>query len=107
MNAKEKALAHRAKIGSFFKAAGTKIASGAKTTWNNGLKPAGVYVKTMVIGDRDIEAEQRQLRKERLERLNIAPDSFLGRRLMEQGFEEEAVKKHVIIIAAANDKITP
>ena len=109
MNAKERALKHRAKLGAFFKAIGSGIATGAKAVNTNVLAPAGTYVKTIAIGERDIAAEQEQLKRERLTRFGLDPKSALFQNLMKDSAEavrEEDIKAHVIIMARVGP-VTP
>lgn len=105
-NAKERALRHRAKVKSFFSTIGSAIGTGAKKVNENVLAPTGTYVKTMAIGDRNIDAEQEALKRERLERLGLDPKSVLFQRLMKEPdskISDDAIAGHVIIMA----RITP
>lgn len=80
-------------IGFTFKAIGRGIAKGAKVTYAKALTPAGHGIKAgavavkdfssgLVLGERDIAAEQRKLEQERIQRFRelggvIDPDTKL------------------------------
>lgn len=97
MNTKSKLVGikvHNA-IGNTFKAIGRNVAKGAKVTYTKALTPAGHGIKTaaisvkdfgagLVLGERDIAEEQKQLLKEKLAKLEsggISPDSMLYKNL--------------------------
>lgn len=84
MNAKERALKHRQNIGKFFKLIGNGVVVGVCGVKDNVLKPTGTYIKHIVIGERDIQAEQEQLIRERLLRFQIPEDSLLYQRLLKR-----------------------
>ena len=59
------------KIVSGFKAIGGGFKKAVTKTYENGLTPVGHFVTGVVIGDRDIAAEQKQLSAEKAKRMQL------------------------------------